>query len=138
MNDRWRRLTRFATVGGAGLVVDLLVLQLAIAAGCGVLLGRLLSFALAATFTWQCNRHFTFRSSSAIPGARTWGRYMAAMLVGGALNYAVYSVIVLAMPGNALIRCLAVAMGALAGMGINYFNAQVFVFGATPPDGDVR
>ncbi len=123
------QFTRFALIGGIGLGVDLLMLQLAVAAGCGVFSGRALSFVAAASFTWQCNRHFTFGTATDST-SRSWSRYMAAMLAGGALNYAVFTAIIVSVPGGAVLRSVAVAAGALCGMGLNYFNARYLVFRA--------
>jgi len=129
-------MLRFALVGIGGLLVDLLVLYLAMAAGAGWYGGRALSFLCAVAATWQINRRFTFHASaSSRPGARAlwheWWRYLLAMSGGGALNYGTYSLLVYLAPGPiplALLPTVGVCAGSLAGMSANFLGARYFVF----------
>jgi len=121
------QMARFALVGIAGLLVDLLVLYLAMAAGAGWYGGRALSFLCAVAVTWQINRRFTFRADS-VSLWREWWRYLLAMSGGGALNYATYSLLVYLAPGLPALGLVGVCAGSLAGMGANFIGARYFVF----------
>lgn len=126
------QLFRFAIVGIAGLLVDLLVLYAALAAGAGWYGGRALSFVCAVLVTWQINRRFTFQAARSDTSRwREWWRYFVAMSGGGALNYATYSLLVYLQPAFLTPRSLAlvsVCAGSVAGMGANFIGARYFVF----------
>jgi len=127
-----RQLLSFAGAGIAGLLADVSVLYLALACGSGFYLGRLLSFLVAVWVTWQINRRYAFRAShTAVSKWQEWWRYLAAMSVGGSVNYAVSSMVVLALghwTSLPVVPLCAVAAGTLAGMGFNFLSAKFFVF----------
>lgn len=123
-----RELLRFAAAGILGLAVDVAVLYLAMAIGMDRFSGRGLSFLAAVWTTWQFNRRFTFTRRDQLSAWKEWWRYLSAMLAGGAVNYAVYSVIVIMQPGLPLLPMIAVAAGSLAGMSVNFIGAKYFVF----------
>lgn len=121
------QLLRFAAVGCVGFAVDVAVLQLLRAAGAGLLWGRAGSFLAAATTTWALNRRYTFDDRAATAG-RQWLRFLAANGVGGAINFGVYTALVL---GSRLCReqpALAVAAGSLAGLAFNFAASRHWVF----------
>ena len=126
MADKRSQLLRFAASGVCGLAADVAVLYLALALGAGYYGGRVLSFLAAATLTWLLNRRFTFHATSS--PLREWRRYIAAMLGGGLVNYAVYSLLINTMPQRPWLAALAVAAGSLAGMSFNFIAARRFVF----------
>jgi putative flippase GtrA len=120
-------LLRFAVAGVIGLLADIAVLYLALALGLGYYAGRVLSFLAAVWVTWQLNRHFTFAPTGA--GAwREFTRYLGAMVGGGLLNYLAYSAAILLLPHWPLTPALAVAVGSLAGMALNFLSAKLIVF----------
>lgn len=119
---------RFAAAGILGLVVDVAVLYGAIALGLGWFSGRAISFLAAVWSTWQFNRRFTFARSEQLGIWEEWWRYLSAMLVGGVVNYAAYSAVVLALPGVPLLPMVAVAIGSLSGLAVNFVSAKYFVF----------
>lgn len=58
---KWhRQITRFGISGGLGFLVDSGTLQVAMNLGTGFYVGRIISFVIAATFTWMFNRKITF------------------------------------------------------------------------------
>ena len=133
-------MARFALAGVAGLLVDMAVLYLALRAGLDPYSGRLLSFLAAVFATWQLNRRYTFAAGATPAGSlwRQWWAYLAAMAAGGALNYAVYSLLIAVGPKRHLFPLVAVACGSLAGMTLNFFSAKLLVFrqhaiAITPP-----
>src|SRR5689334_247389 len=71
----------FGTVGTLGFVVDTAVVY-ALRAPIGLYWAGLVSFFVAATFTWGCNRLWTFRGSGGGPAHRQWARFLAANALG--------------------------------------------------------
>lgn len=104
---------------------------------------RVVSFLFAVTVTWQFNRRFTFAAGHATRHPfHEWARYLASSLLGGAVNYAAFS---LAIAVSALARrhlVIGVAIGAAAGMVVNYLLYSRYVFGraaaASEPRGSPR
>lgn len=121
-------LLRFAAAGILGLGVDIAVLYGAMALGMGWFSGRGVSFLAAVWATWQFNRHFTFAPAHGLSPWQEWWRYLSAMLLGGAVNYAAYSGVVIALSGLPLLPMIAVAAGSLSGMLVNFLSAKYFVF----------
>ena len=122
------QFARFAVIGVFGFGVDAGVLWLAMDAGTGFHLGRVISFLTAVSFTWALNRRHSFPSPEGANRFHQWLRYLLAMLVGGAVNLAAsfasyhFFEVVQYWP------VLAVAVGSLAGMLVNFFTARQFVF----------
>lgn len=128
---------RFAVVGVAGLLVDLAVLHV-LAPLLGWYAARVVSFLAAASATWWLNRRFTFaRRARAHATPRSIGReylrYIASMLGGAAINYALY-VLTLRGVDAAFAPALGVALGSLGGMFANFAAARYLVFGAADRD----
>lgn len=121
---------RFGAVGVAGLVVDTAVLLLALAAGAGLYGGRVLSYLAAATTTWALNRAWTFRAMGRAPAGRQWALFLAVNLLGFAVNYGTYALMVANLPLVAAHPVLGVAAGALAGMAGNFLLSRRYVFAA--------
>ena len=119
---------RFGIAGAIGFVVDVAVLYLAIAAGADFYLGRGISFLCAVFATWQVNRNFAFKASGSMSLWREWWRYLLAMLGGGVVNYACSAVAVMLLPPGPLAPMLAVAVGSIAGMSVNFISSKLFVF----------
>ena len=120
---------RFAMVGAAGFVVDLLVLQLSIhVLGLDPYAGRGISYLCAATSTWIMNRHFTFAAERTDGLWREWARFLMSNAAGGAINLGIYA----AMVGGGLPVVsepwLALAIGSLAGLFFNFIASRKFVF----------
>ncbi|NIF76616.1 GtrA family protein [Paraburkholderia sp. Cy-641] len=123
-----RELSRFAIAGVLGFLVDAGVLYLALAMGLGYFAGRAVSFLCAVLATWQVNRRFTFTSSRKESAWIEWWRYLAAMSLGGVVNYGAYSAVVFALNGFPFLPLLAVAVGSVAGLAVNFASARLWVF----------
>jgi putative flippase GtrA len=134
----WRiQFARFAVIGTAAFVVDSLVLYGAFALGFGLYSGRALSYLAAATFTWYGNRRITFtttRAHGVRAATREWAKFLAANLVGGAVNYATYAALVNMSPLVRSYPVLGVAAGSIAGLGVNFMLSKFVVFRARPVD----
>lgn len=130
------QLFRFGVVGVAGFLVDAGVLTVAIAAGLGPWIGRIVSYLAAASTTFALNRAWTFRGRAAAGGIGTqWARFVTLNLGGFALNYATYAALIATVPLVAAHPVLGVAAGSVVGMGANFFLSRHFVFRAPPSSG---
>ncbi|HVO03104.1 MAG TPA: GtrA family protein [Candidatus Cybelea sp.] len=129
------QFVRFGVVGVLGFLVDAGLLRELLAAGLGYYGGRAISFLAAATTTWILNRSFTFRRDARprTHPAAEWFAYVGLMLIGGGANYGVAA---LAYESVDLVRQhpeIAVALGSLAGMAINYWSAKIMIFERRSP-----
>lgn len=123
-----REIVRFAGAGIAGFFVDAAVLYVCLWLGMGYFAGRAVSFLCAVVTTWLINRTYTFEVRSDRPLILEFLHYLAAMAVGGVVNYAAYSAVVVWAPRNPWTPLLAVAAGVAAGMAINFASARFWVF----------
>src|SRR5689334_15981562 len=124
------QMLRFGIVGGIGFLVDAGVLTLMLTWGLGPYSGRVISFLAAATVTWILNRSFTFRrdSSSDIHPANEWLAYLGLMVIGGLVNYGVYAAAVAFLEPVHQHPVIGVALGSIAGMGVNFWTSKTLVF----------
>lgn len=112
----------------AGFGVDWACLTLFLWLGASFALGRALSFLCAATATWLLNRLWTFASSDPLL-VRQFVRFLSANAVGGAMNYGVSVLLVVALPSPfGAYPGLAVAAGSLTGLAANFTLSKRFVF----------
>ena len=123
------QFAKFCIVGTVGFVADAGTLYLFMSmASLDPYTGRIFSFLFAATVTWALNRNYTFRSNVPTPRTRQWARFVTANTIGGALNYGVYSALILS--GGWFIKApvLAVAVGSIVGLAFNYTASRKLVF----------
>ena len=121
---------RFGLVGIIGFLVDATVLHLALwLIQLDFYSGRLLSYLAAATTTWLLNRRFTFGDASARPGQQ-WLRFLMVNGLGGGINYTVYALLVFFSPLFRNAPVLAVALGSLSGLLLNFAGSKWLVFQA--------
>lgn len=126
-----RQFLRFGVVGAAGFLVDTALLYLAIWAGAGLYAGRVFSYIGAASFTFALNRAWTFRDAAPAHAGRQWALFLLVNLIGFALNYGTYAVLVALSPLVAANPVLGVAAGSIAGLGGNFLASRRFVFRGT-------
>lgn len=128
---------RFSSVGVVGLIADLTALAFALnALQMDVYSGRVFSYVMAATMTWAIHRRLTFRDADKRNALRQWASYLVLGALGGAVNFAVYTVILLAsqhimgMPSgwDILVPYVGVSCGAVAALLVNFLVAKRFVF----------
>ncbi len=123
-----QELLRFTLVGAAGFVVDAGALTMVMHAfGLGLYSGRVFSYLCAATFTWICNRRFTFAARAGAP-ALEWLRFLGANAIGGAVNYGVYAAIVTFTAVGEAWPVVGVGAGSLSGMVFNFTVSKFWVF----------
>jgi putative flippase GtrA len=121
------RFLRFGVVGGCGFLVDTAVVY-ALRHPLGLYGAGAVSYVIAASFTWALNRFWTFRDRPRGRAHRQWGLFMLTNLVGFALNRGAYALMIATLPLCVHYPVLAVAGGAIAGMGVNYAMAHRIVF----------
>ena len=124
-------LLQFGFIGGTGFLVDLaFYLGLQTAFGLQHLVARALSFWAAATWNWVWNRKLTFASRRRTRKRIQWPAFLLSSLCGFALNWGTYYLLTTRFPffADGGPRILALALGVLAGMGVNFVLARAFVF----------
>lgn len=119
------RLRRFALVGATGFAIDAIVLSVLINYGLDPFSARLIALTASALTTWQLNRRITWSKSADGP-AREGTRYFAVVLSAAALNYLVYSAVLILLPGTMPILALIVGTG--AAMAFSFIGFDRFAF----------
>lgn len=134
MNPTIRKFMLFSIAGGAGFVVDTAVLYL-LKGALGPYVARVISFLCAVFTTWLINRSFAFKAQVAahIPIWREFLNYLGAMILGGAVNYGVFAVLVAFIPLVEAQPVIGVAAGVAAGMFVNFLLADKLVFKSRVP-----
>lgn len=123
------QVRRFGTVGALGFLVDAGLLVALISLGSDPYLARAVSFPVAVTVTWYLNRTWTFAAQPPSLGRRRqYARYFAVQTVGGLSNYACYAAVLIFVQESAPGALFALAVGAVAGLIVNFLGARVFVF----------
>ncbi|TDS76655.1 GtrA family protein [Comamonas sp. JUb58] len=127
-----RSLLWFLMAGAVAFVVDVLALTL-LRDALGVYAARAVSFWLAATTTWLINRNISFAGRSATGSLLAeYLRYLGLMLGGGAINFAVYSLLAWTFPQGPLWLMLYVAAGTLTAMSVNYLGMSRLLYRQQP------
>lgn len=129
---------RFAAIGLLGLFVDLGSLWFAInILDLNPYVSRVFSFVCAATFTWACNRAFTFRDSAEAGLIKQWAKFLSVNALGGLANFTVFAAVLHQFEVNAwgrgvldpFVPYIGVAVGAVVGLLINFTASKKFIFG---------
>lgn len=121
-----RRVAAFVVVGGLAFLVDAGVLvALERGAGWSAFEARIASIGVAALVAWRLNRAVTFGASGSSQAAEG-GRYAVAAAASAAVNYGVFSVVLLIAPAVASVAAAAVAT--LMAAAVSYGLMQRWVF----------
>jgi putative flippase GtrA len=137
------RFLRFGFIGGCGFLVDAsalwLILHLFEFANLDSRLtylrvvARVMSFIVAATFTWFGNRTLTFPDRAVPTGLRReWATFVIANAPGGFVNVGVYSLILAFAPPPVNQIRVAFVAGVLAGLVLNFTLSSRVVFRHKP------
>jgi putative flippase GtrA len=120
------RFFRFGLVGAAGFLVDAGTLALVlITTPLDAFSARLIAIAVALNATWLLNRTVTFgRSGHSMAGEAA--RYGSVGIAGSAVNYAIYSTVLLMLPKAGAFAALFIASGSV--MVLSYFGYSRLVF----------
>jgi putative flippase GtrA len=122
------RIIRFGLTGGIGFLADAGALALLISfAALDPFTARLIAIAFALAVTWVINRNFTFaKSGHSLSGEAL--RYGGVGIAGSALNYAIYSSILVIAPQTGAFPALCLASAAV--MVLSYAGYSRLVFQA--------
>lgn len=123
-----RQIISFGGVGTLGFLIDAGVFVVANALLGNLYLARVVSYLAAASSNWALNRRFTFGKSRLQP-VHEWGRFIVTQSAGGAVNVGVYAALVSSCAVFTENPVAAIAVGSVAGMGVNFLTAKFFVFG---------
>jgi putative flippase GtrA len=118
---------RFGSVGAIGFLVDTATVY-ALAGALGLYGAGVIAYLAAASTNWALNRIWTFRGRGQGHAAWQWARFLVANTGGFVVNRGVYAVLIAFLPAVHAHPVLAVAAGAIAGMGLNFFSSRRFVF----------
>jgi putative flippase GtrA len=120
------RFLKFALVGAAGLLVDAGTLMTILrTTPLDAFSARIIAIILALCATWLLNRTMTFGRSGHTLGGEAM-RYGGVGIAGSALNYAIYSAVLLAAPQTEPFIALCLASAAV--MVFSYFGYSRLVF----------
>jgi len=117
----------FGTVGTCGWLIDTVTVY-GLRQQLGLYGAGLVSYVVAATFTWLCNRLWTFRGRGSGPAHRQWARFLAVNFVGFVLNRGTYALLVTFVALCAAQPVFATGAGAIAGMFMNFGLSRAIVF----------
>lgn len=122
-------LLRFGLVGTVGFAVDGGLLHLLVAyGGWGPLVARLVSFPLAVLATWWLNRQFTFAGRDRGGLLASLARYVMVSLLGTAVNFGVYTGLVMGSAAMAAQPLVPFAIASILAMAFNYLGSKHFAF----------
>ncbi|MBY6186260.1 GtrA family protein [Marinobacter hydrocarbonoclasticus] len=123
------RFARFALIGALGFVVDSLCFAL-LWQGMGwpLQLSRAIAFVAAASTTWLGNRVLTFADRPSQPRWLQWRKALASAVVAAIPNLGVFQLLLMLLGQQGISPYIALVGGVLAGMGVNYFASQIWVF----------
>jgi putative flippase GtrA len=130
---------RFGVVGGVGFLVDAGVLY---AVTQGILrldpfTGQAIAFAAAVLVTWLLNRTWTFRSTAPKGGVRQAALYIGVQCAGLGATFSVYSLVIVLFNTPKPWLVVPLALGAIAGLCVNFLGAKHLAFRRTTPRSDV-
>jgi putative flippase GtrA len=118
---------RFAAVGVLGFIWDTATVYTTKAA-IGLYGAGVAGYVVAASANWVFNRLWTFRGRAHDALHRQWARFLLLNLGGFVLNRGTYAVLIATEPVVRAHPVLAVAAGALAGLGANFVLSNRYVF----------
>ena len=120
---------QFAFVGATGFVIDLsLYLAFQYLFGIQHVFARGLSFWGAASWNWAWNRLLTFSNRKKTRKRIQWPAFVLTSLVGFAFNWGTYVILTTYVPYFQEHRIIALIVGVLIGLGLNFTFARLLVF----------
>ncbi len=116
------QVVRFAGVGLTGLLVDVGITVGLIRVGIDPFTARAIAIFLAMITTWRLNRAVTFGASPSSQ-AREGLRYFSVAAFVALINYALYSLLIMTLPGLPAAFAVMIAVAAATGLSfIGYRN----------------
>jgi putative flippase GtrA len=122
----------FGIAGGAGFVVDAIVLHILVRqAGVSPFVARVPSFLAAVCVTWWINRSFAFRAereAASLSHGSEYLRYLGVQATGALINYGVYAAALVMHPAWRAAPVWALALGSAVAMAFNYTGCRSLVY----------
>lgn len=126
---KYNQFIKFGAVGTLGFLIDTAVLYISLYLfGFGYYSGRLLSYLCASTVTWYSHRIYTFNLSNTQSKKRELLRFYILNSFGGVVNYLIYALLIANYSVFREQPVMAVAIGAIFGMSINYYLSKKIVY----------
>lgn len=125
----WAEFVQFGLVGSTGVVIDLIIyftVQALFSLDHKV--ARAYSFVGAASWNWALNRLITFTYRQQLSKLIQWPAFLLTSTVGFFINWGSYVMLTDYVPFFNTHRVLALLLGVILGMGINFMAARMFVF----------
>jgi putative flippase GtrA len=114
--------------GSIGFLVDIFLLYQFVDF-LGVYIARILSFSGAVFSTWIINRNYAFHEHSNEQSLlHEFMIYYSCMIFGGAVNYIFYIIIVSQFNFSNYTLLIAVAIGSVSGIAVNFWTSKYVVF----------
>jgi len=129
---RLSRLLRFCCVGGTGVVVDLLTLNVLLVLTGHFRVSRAVAILVAMTWNFVLNRRYTFGHARGGGWLAQYLRFVATCLLGGLINWWVSSLLVTCRPGSVLWVQASALAGIVCGTLSNFLFANYLVFPEPP------
>jgi len=125
----WTEFVQFGLVGSTGVVIDLAV-YLGAQAFFMVdhKIARAISFVGAASWNWALNRVITFTHREKMSKVIQWPAFLMTSSLGFAVNWGSYVTLTSYVPFFSVHKIMALLIGVLMGMGLNFMMARLFVF----------
>ena len=127
-----RQFLSFGLVGILGFIVDAGSFFIANSFIDNPYICRLISYFFAVASTWSVNRFFTFKKSfkgeSLADLLVEWVRFFFSQGVGFFVNYGTFSLLVFSFIFFESYPILAIAVGSIAGLTVNFLMAKIFIF----------
>lgn len=121
-------LLLFGIIGSAGFLIDTCILYL-LKDFMGLFYARGISFSCSAIFTWACNRNITFKNKKSNKSKKAEvSIYFFLMILGGSINYGIYSITILNSNYAHNNPIVGVALGSIGGMVINFLTSRFLLF----------
>jgi putative flippase GtrA len=125
----WTHWVAFAITGLLAYAIDTITTKLLIAAGWSPFIARLGGISIAMVAAWLLHRRFTFRMSSP-PSLREFGAFIAVAWLASAVNYLVFSLLLVRWPD--IEPALAIALAAGIAMIVSYTGYARATFSRRP------
>ena len=127
--QRYLRPIQYSLVGALGFLVDAGLLTLLVSVyDFDPILSRGPSFVAAVSVTWLLNRSFTFATRRYYAKSTEYRRYISVQIAGSVANLLVYVGLIAVMPMLGRMPVVPLAVGAVAGLAVNYYLSATIVF----------
>lgn len=122
-----KQILGFLVIGGLAFFIDAGVLQFLVYLEVNPFFGRVMSILLAMMITWWFNRKYTFALKSP-PTLKEFTTYMSSNMVGGVINWGIFSVILTMWVVDIRSSVFAIIPATLCSMIFNFLVMKFWIF----------